>query len=117
MLTSPLVITIDGVAHNLSRINNDNFGSVYLKSATGYEYRLTIRHSFEGKAGPGQMERHNVDFVHTVWDAVTGAATIRQVYCVIRTPRGGDSVLTTKDATGFNALVTANLTALMGWES
>lgn len=117
MLTSPLVITIDGVAHNLSRINNDNFGSVYLKTGTLLEYRLSIRHSYEGKAGPGQMERHNVDFVHTVWDAVTGAPTVRQVYCVIRTPRGGDAVLTGKDAIGFNSLVSANITALLGWES
>jgi hypothetical protein len=117
MLTSPIVITINAIAHNLSRINNDNFGSVYLKSGTGFEYRLTIRHSYEGKAGPGQMERHNVDFVHTIWDAVTGAATVRQVYCVIRTPRGGDAVLTGQDTTGFNALVTANITALLGWES
>lgn len=117
MLTSPLVITINAVAHNLSRINNDNYSSVYLKEGTGYEYRLTIRHSFEGKNGPGQMERHNVDFVHTIWDPVTGVATIRQVYCVIRQPRGADKVLTAQDSTGFNALVTANITALMGWES
>jgi hypothetical protein len=116
MLTSPLVITIDGVAHNLSRINNDNYASVYVKNGTGFEYRLTIRHSIEGKA-PNQIDRHNVDFVHTIVDAVTGAETNRQVYTVIRTPRYGDGVLTGKDVTGFNALVTANLTALMGWES
>lgn len=117
MLTSPIVITINAVAHNLSRINNDNFSSVYLKQFTNGEYRLTIRHSYEGKAGVGQMERHNVDFVHTTWDPVTGIATVRQVYTVIRTPRGGDGVLTGQDATGLGALVTANITALIGWES
>jgi hypothetical protein len=116
MLTSPLVITIDGVAHNLSRINNDNFGSVYLKSGVGFEYRLTIRHSYEGKNGPGQMERHNIDFLHTTWD-VNGVPTVRQAYHVIRTPRGGDSVLTGKDVIGLNALSTANITAVLGWES
>lgn len=116
LLTSPITITIDGVAHSLSRINQDNFSSVYLKTATGLELRVTIRHSYEGKVGNGQMERHNVDLVHTTWDA-NNVATVRQAYHVFRTPRGSDPTVVTKDVIGLNAWVTANAAALCAWES
>jgi len=68
MLTSPLTVTIDGTAHSLDRINQDNFTSLYRKKAAGLEIDLAIRHSFEGKSGPGQMERHNVDLKYTTFD-------------------------------------------------
>jgi hypothetical protein len=116
MLTSPISITIDGVAHSLSRINQDNFGSVYLKKATNLEFRLTLRHSYEGKDGPGQMERHNIDLVHTVWD-VNGIPTIRQSYHVIRNPRAVDPDGVADDTVGLNAWLTTNVAAICGWES
>lgn len=116
MLTSPISITIDGVAHSLSRINNDNFSSVYLKKAAGLEFRLTIRHTYEGKDGPGQMERHNVDLVHTTWDA-EGVPTVRQSYHVIRNPRAVDPDGVADDTVGLNAWLTTNVAAICGWES
>lgn len=116
MLTSPISVTIDGVAHSLSRINQDNFSSVYLKKATGLEFRVTIRHSYEGKEGPGQMERHNVDLVHTTWD-VDGNPVIRQSYHVIRNPRNLDPDGVADDTVGLNAFVTTNIAALVAWES
>jgi tRNA nucleotidyltransferase (CCA-adding enzyme) len=116
MLTSPTVITIDGVAHNLSRINQDNFSSVYLKKAVGLELRLTIRHSYEGKVGPAQMERHNVDLVHTTWD-VDGNPVVRQTYHVVRNPRNLDPDSVNDDTVGLNAWLTTNIAAISGWES
>jgi uncharacterized protein YfdQ (DUF2303 family) len=116
MLTSPITITVDGVAHNLSRINQDNFTSVYLKKDTNVEYRLTIRHSYEGKAGNGQIERHNCEFMITTWD-VDGNSTVEQAYVVMRTPRGGDASAQVDLATGLMAFVTTNAAALVGWES
>jgi hypothetical protein len=116
MLTSPITITIDGVAHSLSRINQDNYSSVYLKKAANLEFRLTIRHSYEGKAGPGQMERHNVDLLHTTWDA-EGIATVRQSYHVVRVQRGTDPDSVNDDTVGLNTWVSANIAALTAWES
>lgn len=116
MLTSPITITIDGVAHNLSRINQDNYSAVYLKKAANLEFRLTIRHAYEGKVGPGQMERHNIDLVHTTWD-VDGVPTIRQTYHVIRCLRGADPDSVNDDTVGLNTWVSANIAALTAWES
>jgi hypothetical protein len=116
MLTSPIAITIDGVAHSLSRINQDNFSSVYLKKAAGLELRLTIRHSYEGKEGPGQMERHNVDLLHLTWD-VDGNVTTRQTYHVIRNPRGVDPDAVADDTVGLNTWLGANVAAICAWES
>lgn len=116
MLTSPISITIDGTAHSLSRINQDNFSSVYLKKAALEEIRVTIRHSYEGKVGNGQMERHNVDLLHTVWDA-EGNSTARQAYTVMRIARGADVGAIVEDVEGLNAFVTTNAAAICGWES
>lgn len=115
MLTSPITVTIAGTAHSLSRINNDNFSSIYLKKWTDNELRLTVRHSYEGKA-PNQVERHNVDLIHTTFVA-DGNPIIRQVYTVIRNPRSA-AVDEVSDATvGLNAWVTSNISALVAWES
>lgn len=116
MLTSPISVTIDGVAHNLSRINQDNYSSVYLKKGTNEEFRLTIRHSYEGKSGPGQMERHNVDLVHTKWDA-EGNSSIQQAYMVVRVARGADPDSVNDDTVGLAAFVTSNIAAITAWES
>lgn len=116
MLTSPITITIDGVAHSLSRVNQDNFTSVYLKKDTGLELRCTIRHSYEGKNGAGQYERHNVDLLRTTWDA-EGNSTIHQSYVVIRAPRGGDTSISIDDSVGLLGFVETNAAALVAWES
>lgn len=116
MLTSPISITIDGTAHSLSRINQDAYSAVYLKKAANLELRLTIRHSYEGKPGPGQMERHNVDLVRTTWD-VDGVPTVQQTYHVIRVPRGKDPGSVNDDTVGLNAWVSTNIASLTAWES
>jgi len=90
-ITSPITITVNAIAKVLPRTNQDNFGSVYfLKEATA-EYRLTIRHSYEGKAGPNQMERHNAEFTYTTWDTA-GLPIVRTTYVVMRNPRRVDPV-------------------------
>lgn len=116
MLSSPITITIDGTAHSLSRINQDNYGSVYLKRTSTLELRCSIRHSYEGKVGAGQFERHNVDLTQTTWD-VDGKPVITQSYVVLRTPRNVDPDRLVKQTTGFDAFVTANAAAIAGWES
>lgn len=116
MLTSPITVTIGGTAHSLARINQDNFGAVYLKQATGLEIQLTIRHTREGKAGPNQMERHNVDLMYTTFDA-NGVPTTRQAYCVVRTPRGVDPLVAVNSMKGLAAFLDTNVAAVVAWES
>lgn len=116
MLTSPITITIDGVAHSLPRVNNDNFGSTYLKKATNLEVRLDIRNSYESKSGAKQMERHIFDLQYTTWDA-DGIATTIQTYTHVRSLRGSDPVFAGKVGVGLTTFVAANVAAIMNWES
>lgn len=116
MLTSPISITIDGTAHSLSRVNNDNFGSTYLKKAAGLEIRLDIRNANESKSATGQMERHICDLQYTTWD-VDGKPTTIQTYTHLRFQRGIDPVSGSNVAKGLAAFVTANVAAIANWES
>lgn len=117
MLASPISITIDGTAHSLSRVNNDNFGSTYLKKAAGLELRCNIRHSYESaKAGAVRVERHNVELTKTTWD-VNGVPTVTQSYAVIRSPQNVDPDVVGDLTVGMNAFITTNIVALTTWES
>lgn len=117
MLTSPITITINAIAHDLSRINQDNYQSVYLKKGTDYEFRLVIRHSYEGKKTDGsQMERHNVDFTHTTWDT-EGQPVVRQCYMVMRNPRSLSTDDLEDNVAGLTTLINANVAAIVDWES
>lgn len=116
MLSSPITITIDGVAHQLVSTNDGNPGSVYLKKTSTMELRCVVRHAYEGKTGASQFERHNVDLTQTTWD-VDGKPVITQSYMVFRTPRNVDSDRLAKQVTGFNTFVSANVTKFVGWES
>lgn len=116
MLTSPITVTIDGVAHSLSRINQDNFGATYLKKAANLEIRMNIRHSYEKATVAGQYERHNVDLQYTTFDA-EGNPTTSQVYQVIRQKRGSDGVLLGDIVVGLNGFVDTNVTSIVAWES
>ncbi len=116
MLTSPITVTIDGVAHSLPRINNDNFSSVYRKKAPLLEVELTIKNSYESKTAAGQMERHIADLVVTTWNA-DGVATVTQSYQHIRAKRGDDPVTAVNVAKALDAFVTANAAAIVAWES
>lgn len=116
MLTSPITVTIDGVAHSLSRINQDNYSSVYFKKAAGVEYKLVIRHSYEGKNGPSQYERHNVDLTVTTWDAEGTPSTV-QAYMVFRSVRGTDAKGSEDVTKALSAFMTANVAAIAGWAS
>jgi hypothetical protein len=117
MLTSPITVTIDGTAHSLPRINQDNFGSVYRKKGDGFEVQLDIRHSYEKATADGQMERHNVDLKYTTFDPVSFKPTVIQSYTVIRSKRGADPVFVPKVAIGQLAFTTTNAAAITAWES
>lgn len=116
MLSSPISITIDGTNHSLTRINQDNFSSLYQKSVSGLEITCAIRHTREGKVGDAQYERHNVDLKYTTF-AVDGKPTTYQAYTVLRTIRGLDPEIVENVSAGLNGFVNANAAAIVGWES
>lgn len=119
MLPSPLTVAIAGTNHSLVRINQDNFGSVYLKKDANSEIRLQVRHSLE-KSRPGepQYERHNVDLsIRTFPTVVGGRETLQQSYVVIRTPRGSTVSQADEVLKGLNALMATHSAAVIGWSS
>lgn len=119
MLPSPLQVTIAGTAHSLIRINQDNFGSTYLKKGDRFEVRLQVRHQYE-KSRPGarQVERHNIDLTYTTFPADSKSEPIVvQAYTVMRMPRG-ELVAPTKDVLlGLQTLLNAQAEVVLGWGS
>lgn len=116
MLTSPISVVIGATTHSLSRINTDNFASTYFKKGADYEVKMVIRHSYEGKTGQTQIERHNADLTYTTFDA-EGKPSVQQSYVVIRTPRGSDGAVAAEVVEGLNDFITANAAAIVAWES
>lgn len=114
-ISSPITLTVNAVDKVLPRINQDNFGSVYRLKEADAEYQLTIRHTYEGKAGPGQYERHNADFMLTRFVGDARTPVIYQCYIVMRNPRNQSGVDTTQItkalAVWVNASAAADLTA------
>lgn len=116
-ISSPITITVNAVAKVLPRINQDNFGSVYRLKESDREYQLIIRHQYEGKPGPQQIERHNVDFTITTFDATTGNPIVHQSYTIIRNPRNEDPVLTTYATKALAVWVDAVAADLSAWQN
>lgn len=126
MLTAPIAITIAAQAYSLKLKNNDNFVTTYMDTTTvpGTEVKLTIRHSFEGKAkevksGSGyvsmQMERHVADLEVTVFDA-NGFGTTTQSYVHLRNRRGQNVAYSADIAQALCAFVTSKADDLAAWE-
>lgn len=116
-IATPAVVTINAVAKNLPRINQDNFGSQFRLLGTGHQYDLAIRHMTESaKLGAAKIDRHNVDMKYTTFD-VDGKPTVYQAYVVLRTPQGADPTIVENLSAGLLAYVTSNDAAIIGWES
>lgn len=56
-LGDPIVVTYNAVAHNLVKINQDNYTSVYTKDNTTERFTLKVSHSIPKKSG-GDKESH-----------------------------------------------------------
>jgi hypothetical protein len=121
MFADPSVITINAVAKNLIRINQDGYSSEYLlKEATG-EYRLRIRNSSytDKSRGGKKVDRHNVELTYTIY-AVAPAVypTVRKDYHVFEMDVGDDAALMGKLVAGLSAFVTeANAAKMLNFES
>jgi hypothetical protein len=120
MFADPSVVTINAVAKNLVRINQDKYSSEYvLRSATD-EYRLNIRNSsYTDKKRGVTIDRHNAELIHTVFPVSPSTlSTVRKVYTVIENQRGDTLVDPRNTALGlFAFLMSANIDKLMNFES
>lgn len=115
-ISSPITLTVNAVAKVLPRINQDNYGSVYRLKEAAAEYQLVIRHAYEGKVGPNQVERHNVDFTMTTW-AVDGTPIVKQSYTVIRNPRSVDPTDSINIAKALAVWVNTAAADIAAWQN
>jgi hypothetical protein len=115
---NPLVLTVNSVAKNLPKINQDNYGSEYYLRETTQEFRVKIRHS-EDKAvtGTGKIHRSNVTVTQTVFSVTAGVPD--EVYECSTTVRNGKAADATKVGYLGSALsallVQARYEDMVGW--
>lgn len=121
MFTDTLTITVNAVAKQLVRINQDGYSSEYLLRETTGEYRLKLRNTnYVDKARGGKkVDRHNVDFTQLVYPVAPATQpTIRKVYFVFENDQGDLTADAVNHAVGGLSFGTnANLTKLANYES
>jgi len=120
MFADPAVVTINAVAKNLVRVNQDQYSSEYrLRSATE-EHRLFIRNSsYLDKKRGVMIDRHNFELTWTVFPVAPATlSTIRKTYAVVENQVGDTLTDPMKTAAGLFAFLTeANITKSMNSES
>lgn len=120
MFSDTLVVTINAVAKNLVRINQDRYSSEYfLREATG-EFSMKIRNStYIEKSRKVSVDRHNIELIHTVYPVAPNLInTVRKAYVVFENDRGDTIVDPVKLTVGLLAFNTeANLTKMANRES
>lgn len=116
MLANTLTITIDGTAHVMVRVNQDNFSSLYRKVDAAFLMEMKIRHSVEATSPsqPIPVDRHNVFFERTVYATPTEVEKYYSVSHTMRVRRTSDPSHLEKVDLGFTTLegaIRANLVA------
>lgn len=123
MFADPAVITVNGVAKSLTRINQDGYSSEYLLRNATEEFRLRTRNSSYRKKGDSVLtDRHNVEFIHTVFPVAPATrSTVRKTYAVIENEQGdtlADPInVASAMFTFLTASTNANITKLLNFES
>jgi hypothetical protein len=119
MLGDTITLTLDGASVILSKINQDQFTSEYLKRRTLDLIRLRIRHSKENPGnGKPAMDRHNVELTQEVFPVGDVPGYTRQVYTVVRnTPVDLDDDVGDLVACLSAFSTKANAIKWVGWES
>jgi len=121
MFADPFTVTVNGVAKNLIRINQDRYSSEYVLKGALDEYRMTIRNSpnqTDKKRGV-TFDRHNVELIHTVYAVAPATRSyIRKAYFVFLNEQG-DTLVDPQYITSalFAAFTAANITKLENLES
>lgn len=120
MFADPAVVTVNAVAKNLVRINQDGYSSEYLLKNSLDEFRFTIRNtSYTDKKRGVVIDRHTVQLTHTVYPVAPATlSTIRKTYVVIENQQGDTIAETGYIARAlFDYLTTAKIVQLTNFES
>lgn len=120
MFADPAVVTVNAVAKNLVRINQDKYSSEYMLRSSTDEFRMLVRNStYMDKKRGVAIDRHNVELVHTVFPiAPATMSSIRKTYVVIENQQG--DTLTDPNFVAralFDYLTASKITQLFNFES
>lgn len=117
MFANTLTITINSVARILTRVNQDNYGSVYrLKDAT-QEFTLKFRNSTEASDGVEPLERHNMFFEHIVYATSTTTEKKYTMSSTLRMRKTSDPAYLAFVVPAFNTLLNSQAAGLITGES
>lgn len=120
MFADPAVVTINSVAKNLVRINQDKYSSEYMLRSATDEFRLAIRNTtyLDKKLG-ATISRHNVEIIQTVFPVAPATQSIRRKAYVVIENQDGDTLTDPRNvALGLLAFLTsAKIDQLMNFES
>jgi len=121
MFADPAVVTVNAVAKNLVRINQDRYSSEYLLRTATDEFRLTLRNNpkrFDKRLGV-TVDRHNVELIHTVFPVSPSTISITRKAYVTFENQIGDTLTDPQYVTTalLSFLTAANITKLMNLES
>jgi hypothetical protein len=118
MFANTLTITINAVAYVLTRVNQDNYGSTYIKKDATQSMTLQFRNNTESEAKTGvSFDRHNMFFEHIVYATPTTVEKKYTVSTVYRQSFGSDVTWLGQVVAGFQTLESAQKDGLIGWES
>jgi hypothetical protein len=118
MFANTLTITIDSIAKVLTRVNQDNFGSVYKLSSATEVFTLRFRNPTDNtqkKVEP--FDRHNMFFEHVIFATPTTTEKRYSVSATIRKSFDGDPAYLVKVVAGFITLFNAQSSGLANGES
>lgn len=119
MIGDTITVTYNAVANTLTKINQDNYSSEYLKRTATEELRVRIRHQNESvRNGQPAYERHQVDLTRTEFETATTPERVYQAYTVYRLQKGADPDKAELLVAALNGLETvAFAEKVIGWES
>lgn len=103
MYANTLTITINAIPYTLTRVNQDNFGSVYRFRDGTRELDMKIRHSTDNVSGV-QFNRHNITLAHTLYKTEVLPERVQTATVTLREQRGVDPADLLKTWQGFNTL-------------
>jgi hypothetical protein len=113
-----IAVTVNAVAKTLKRIRQDDFETQYYLHEDLEEYTVNIRHTKESPQKDGTVfDRHNVEFIHTVFATVSAPARTRVQYIVTRNERSDSFTNIGYDITALADLVkvAGNVPDLLAW--
>lgn len=118
-IPNPLVITVNSVAKNLPRINQDSYGSEYYLLEPTQSFRVKIRHNKEGVLKNGdQFDRHNVELTQTIFGTAPAPDVTLQTYVVLRNTKATTGTTLGYLQSALNGLLTAGFVSdLKGWQN